>query len=131
MDRLTTRIPGGVEVDRKAPVAIMFRLAEYEDTGLSPEAIREMYQHYKFGGPLDIPITRERFEEISKAEKEGRLLVLPCKVGTAVYRLDFNQHDGAWLEPHFFRLQDLEAIGTSIFLTREEAEAEIRRLEHG
>jgi len=76
-------------------------------------------------------MSAERFEEISQAEKDGRLVILPCKVGTAVYRLDFNQHDGAWLEPHFFRLQDLEAIGTSIFLTREEAEAEIRRLEHG
>ena len=45
-------------------------------------------------------------EEINKAEKEGRLIVLPCKVGTAVYKIEYNQHYGAWLEPHFFRLQD-------------------------
>ena len=76
-------------------------------------------------------MTAERFDEINQAEKDGRLVILPCRVGTAVYRLDFNQRDGAWLEPHFFRLQDLEHIGTTIFLTREEADAELRRMEHG
>lgn len=70
-------------------------------------------------------------EAVDRAKVDGRLVVLPCKIGTAVYRLDFNQHDGAWLEPHFFQLQDLEHVGTTIFLTLEEAEAEIRRLEHG
>ena len=69
-------------------------------------------------------------EEINKAEKEGRLIVLPCKVGTAVYKIEYNQHYGAWLEPHFFRLQDYEHVGKTIFLSREDAEAEIRRWEH-
>ena len=32
MDRLTTRIPGGVEVVRRDPAAVMFRLAKNEET---------------------------------------------------------------------------------------------------
>jgi len=75
-------------------------------------------------------MSAERFEEISQAEKDGRLVILPCKVGTAVYRLDFNQRDGAWLEPHFFQMQDIERIGKDIFLTRDEADAELKRLEY-
>lgn len=35
-------------------------------------------------------ITLDRLEEIFKAEQEGRVVVLPCKEGTTVYRLTEN-----------------------------------------
>jgi hypothetical protein len=41
------------------------RLAAYEDTGLSPEQV----------------------QELAKAKADGRLVVLPCKVGDRVYSI--------------------------------------------
>ena len=60
---------------------IIDRLGTYEDTGLEPEEIlylgdlREMKREIIFG------VTAERLKELAKAEKDGRLEVLPCKVG--------------------------------------------------
>lgn len=82
------------------------RLAAYEDAAQSPDELRNNNDH---------------MWQLLKAEAEGRLIVLPCKIGTAVYRLDFNQHDGAWIEPHLFRLQDIDRFGNDLFLTSEEA----------
>lgn len=62
------------------------RLAAYEDTGLEPEEIivlcdmdrrgkmAEMLRMEEYG----VPITRLR--ELAQADKEGRCVVLPCKV---------------------------------------------------
>ena len=66
------------------------RLAAYEDTGLEPEDIKElcsddvakiakMFRHMIEGGYID------HLEELLQAEKDGRLAVLPCKVGDIVY----------------------------------------------
>ena len=33
----------------------------------------------------------ERYDEIMQAEREGRLLALPCKIGDTVYWLDYNR----------------------------------------
>ena len=60
---------------------IYARLSTYEDTGLEPEEIlylgdlREMKREIIFG------VTAERLKELAEAEKDGRLEVLPCKVG--------------------------------------------------
>ena len=65
------------------------RLAAYEDTGLEPEEIERILDSYGRGMTLrtenaqrleiikEIPINRLR--ELAQAEKEGRLVVLPCK----------------------------------------------------
>lgn len=70
---------------------IIDRLAAYEDSGLEPEGVAALmshpdhaYAHYvkemwhENGG-------MERMEKLAKAEAEGRLLVLPCKVGDVVF----------------------------------------------
>lgn len=61
------------------------------------------------------------------ADEDGRLLVLPCKIGTPIYWINFNLHDGYWIETGLFALGDFYAFGKSVFLTREEAEAALRK----
>ena len=70
---------------------ILNRLAAYEDTGLEPEEIERIVYAYGRGHTLRtesaerLEIVREiktdRLRELAKAEKDGRLEVLPCKVG--------------------------------------------------
>ena len=67
------------------------RLSAYEDTGLEPEEIERIVDAYGRGHTLRtesaerLEIVREiktdRLRELAKAEKDGRLEVLPCKVG--------------------------------------------------
>ena len=67
------------------------RLSAYEDTGLEPEEIERIVDAYGRGHTLRtesaerLEIVREiktdRLRELAKAEKKGRLEVLPCKVG--------------------------------------------------
>ena len=57
------------------------RLAAYEDTGLTPELVRETAE-------LAIWVHENGLDKIRewiKADKDGRLAVLPCKVGGEVY----------------------------------------------
>ena len=65
------------------------KLAAYEDAGLDPEEIEAM----KLGcmGKAIAEITAfdgvsvARMSELSEADKDGRCVVLPCKVGDTVY----------------------------------------------
>lgn len=57
------------------------RLAAYENTGLAPEEVGRMKEYMQ---PFTIQ-DMDRFGEIMQAEKEGRLVVLPCKVTDTVY----------------------------------------------
>ena len=61
------------------------RLAAYEDTGLSPESVealklsmmgKAVSEIKEFNG---LPI--DRLRELAEADKDGRVAVLPCKVG--------------------------------------------------
>lgn len=70
---------------------VLSRLAAYEDTGLEPEEIisavdmakvacaLEELNAYKELGSLD------RLRELAEADREGRCVVLPCKVEDDVY----------------------------------------------
>ena len=79
------------ELSRCQIRAVMKRLAAYEDTGLEPEEIERIVDAYGRGHTLRtesaerLEIVREiktdRLRELAKAEKDGRLEVLPCKVG--------------------------------------------------
>ena len=112
------------------------RLAAYEDTGLSPQACVEARE-------IDAGLSAEdysihRMVELMRADKDGRLVVLPhCKLGDTVYWL----HDKKITECRVYRIQEstkgvqiaikstvshgvfsVDYFGKSIFLTREEAE---------
>lgn len=65
-------------------------------------------------------------------EERGQLVVLPCKVGDTVYIIGGKYRAGRfewWINTGKFRLSDLEKIGKTVFLTREEAEAALREME--
>lgn len=72
------------------------RLAAYEDTGLQPEEIisvknaimgQEVAKITEFDG---IPI--QRLQDLAQAEKDGRLVVLPCKAGDLLYEVDLPKY---------------------------------------
>ena len=74
-------------------------------------------------------ISLDRLRELAEAEREGRVVVLPCKVGTTVYEA-MTVVTWGYPDPNFgirvvekqFELSDTNAVGVSIFLTPEEAE---------
>lgn len=99
MERLTERTAAGVpnlaypkscyfQDGRKDPIGVssfrqkaIDRLSAYEDTGLTPEEIKKHEEAYteimtRTYGPL-----HEKIGQWLQAEKDGRLVVLPCKVG--------------------------------------------------
>ena len=104
------------------------RLAAYEDTGLTPEEITAMQhtldEYHKVADPL------------LRAQADGRLVVLPCKVGDKLYRVfagEIFEHrvgsmrylaiQGRWdIDTTPFCPYVESSIGKTIFLTREEAE---------
>lgn len=60
--------------------AVCDRLAAYEDTGLSPEKVSWMKEVVE--AAFDNDTSRiERAHNLHVADKEGRCVVLPCKVG--------------------------------------------------
>lgn len=73
-------------------------LMPYEDTGLEPEDIKELCTDEV----AEVARTFRRMiqsgeiahlQELLNAEQEGRLVVLPCKVGDTVYAVKFATHE--------------------------------------
>lgn len=65
------------------------RLAAYEDTGLEPEDIKRAFNEaavLKLAGQA-LGITPDRLHELAQADREGRCVVLPCKIGDTVYHI--------------------------------------------
>ena len=56
------------------------RLATYEDTGLTPEQCENAKVIIEVAFSDDTS-KAERIRELLKADRDGRLVVLPCKVG--------------------------------------------------
>ena len=94
------------------------RLKEYEDAGLSPQACVEAREIEAGLSAEDYSI--HRMVELMRADKDGRLVVLPCKVGDTVWRIK-QTFESSYLEPSGFLLQDALDIGKTVFLTCAEA----------
>lgn len=78
--------------------------------------------------------TEVQLSQFKKAKSEGRLLILPCKIGDLVFVVGSKIRAGsleAWVNSGRFRLTDLPKVGTTIFLTREEAEAAMKEILNG
>ena len=127
MERLTERCgEGDVWVKNHDYVSAAYRLAAYEDTGLDPEDIKKHEAAYnecltRTYGPF-----KQKISQWLQADKDGRLVVLPCNVGGTVYRLEYiEQTPGRFVvgvAEIKFALIWLEEFGKTVFLTREEAE---------
>lgn len=115
------------------------RLAAYEDTGLEPEQIIRARDTLECFDNIGI----KRGNEIVKAEQEGRLVVLPCKVGDTVFFRTYTQNATVDLgvQPHrviaarcYMIVEGeyanvglpVDQFGKTVFLNREEAEKALR-----
>lgn len=166
MNRLTKRTPNGVaylaiaetlskkeqEIEGSKPIlegiyAIFQRLAAYEDTELTPEEFIDLKVCLENEGDTGGTI-RDLIElmQYRKLEFEGKLIILPCKVGDTVYCINnagmkkkqipkikeyiidsytkgeqlligICDKETGWME-----LADMYNIGKTVFLTLEEAE---------
>ena len=118
------------------------RLKAYEDTGLMPDETRAMQEEH-FSG-LEMAKLHSALMELKKyqeADKDGRLVVLPCKVGDTVYFallgkiiekqvfsiVSFSNSTRIYCDgtSEYFRPED---IGKTFFLTREAAEAALEAM---
>jgi hypothetical protein len=85
----------------------------------------------------------DRLRELAEADKDGRCVVRPCKVGDKLYRVfagEIFEHrvgsmkyfaiQGKWdIETYPFLPSVESGIGKTIFLTREEAEKALQEME--
>lgn len=70
-----------------------------------------------------------KLKEYQTLEEQGRLIKLPCKVGTDVYYiLGIPNETPCAIDKCVFELSDIHKIGKTLFLTREEAEAKLEEL---
>ncbi|MBU5456833.1 hypothetical protein [Oscillibacter sp. MSJ-31] len=140
------------------PAAHCPLLRQYLDTGRTPEEINDLASVREISPEAEYAINKHadniierldkllhqtdddtRLRELAEADKAGRLVVLPCKVGDTVYfrTYDCNGKVDLGLQPHKVTAIEGHAIargrytdvglpsgqyGVSWFLTREEAE---------
>lgn len=140
MDRLTKRLPdnlGCVPVEGIGWPEIADRLAAYEDTGLEPEELKSLKETWDlFGGADGVQRVYVERDEYKQAESEGRLIVLPCKVGDTVWTMAQGIITNATVtrvkSPEitmrldafgYGHIRNTDDFGQTIFATREEAEA--------
>ena len=121
------------------------RLAAYEDTGLTPEEIKAPFTEDTMINlaAQALGVEPSRIRELAEADKAGRCVVLPCKVGDKLYRVfagEIFEHrvggmkyfaiQGRWdIETYPFCPCVESSIGKTIFLTREEAEWALQEME--
>lgn len=109
------------------------RLKQYEDSGLSPSACEEAKKIE--GGLSEHDYSIARMVELMQADKDGLVVVLPCKVGDTVYRLQYvEESPGRFIVdavPIKFALIWLNEFGKTVFLTREEAENALEAMKYG
>lgn len=126
------------------------RLASYEDTGLEPEAIETVKLALAAKHMVDLetlnntPISR--LVELAEADKDGRVVVLPCRQGDELWTYcnhpvkrvySFTVSDVSTLNGRTV-LNTLglgtirpEDIGKTVFVSREEAERAMEEKRNG
>lgn len=110
------------------------RLMQYEDTGLEPATCAN-YKTFE-DEAISKGVTFKRIVELMKADRDRRVVLLPCKVGDKLYRVfdgNISEHEVQNMK-YFARQRRLgidmtpffpdagRFIGKTVFLTREEAE---------
>lgn len=104
---------------------IINRLADYEDTGLTPAEVLSMSGEWcAMMSVLNSIGSYDRLMELAKADKEGRVAVLPCRVGDTVYFVSKR-----YKCINELTINSVESIvllgkkwGKCVFVSREEAE---------
>lgn len=150
MERLTYRDKDGFPMMKKRggfKQGGVERLAAYEDTGRTPEEVTALRNLFDYVLEESKTLTGQlallnRIRDLARADKDGRLVVLPCKT---VFELtwdagpdcdlvcpvsidghgccDFCDKGELCIYERKCLQEHIEQIGKTVFLTREEAEA--------
>ena len=120
------------------PAAHCPLLREYLDTGLTPEEVLPKDKADEIAlklmrlSDLESLCSYDRLRELAEADKDGRIVVLPCKVGDTVYKvITIQAQKPVMLETQVKTLGQAADVAQliwkknkviNIFLTREEAE---------
>lgn len=127
---------------RNIPEERFLRLAAYEDMHMMPADVMSMRMDMAIITALLHDCDVDRMRELAEADKDGRLVVLPCKVGDTVWaNLDGMRHPrkcviefaniGSHVTTIVFSTVDglreqygvnPSSFGQSVFLIREKAE---------
>lgn len=123
-------------------------LMQYEDTELTPEEIEMDHEAAEQLRHLCRNCDLGRLEELAEADKAGRLVVLPCKVGDTAWFKTYTNNGKTYLgiRPHkvighkkYMIVEGypvntelpLDGLGQDWFLTREEAEKALEAMKDG
>ena len=123
-------------------------LRQYLDTGMTPEAFQSFVVFFQdLIGNQKASEALDNFRQLVKADRAGRRLVLPCKVGDTVYRIvrDADPHITRDEARNMYFADDTtlcvelvggriilsEKFGKTVFLTREEAEKALEAMKDG
>ena len=72
---------------RNIPEERFLRLAAYEDTHMMPSDVTSMRMDMAIIAALFNGVDVDRMKELAEADRAGRLVVLPCKVGDTLFRV--------------------------------------------
>ena len=122
-------------------------LRAYEETGLTPERCAEFARAEAEGRYIVMRDAKQagnaRLRELADADKDGRLVVLPCKPGDGLWTFcshpveqvysftvtDISTLNGrTMLNTSRCGVIDARDVGKTVFLTREEAEAALEAM---
>lgn len=133
---------------KKSAMDFYWRLKAYEDTERTPEEVTALGKLFDYALEESKTLTEQlallnRIRDLAEADKDGRLEVLPCKVGDTLYEVTGRKTISEyrvkairvelfcvfieWEIEKGFVWQSLAGItpneiGKTVFLTREEAE---------
>lgn len=152
MERLTQRLRTGEVLmasnyeekytEQEWICVLQDRLAAYEDSDCEPEEVLPKDKADEIAlklmrlADLENLCSYDRLRELAEADKDERVVVLPCKIGDKLYRVfagEIFEHrvgsmkyfaiQGKWdIETYPFCPCVESSIGKTVFLTREEAQ---------
>ena len=137
-ENTTRRTMIDVEAVREHAMDFYWRLKAYEDTELDPE----MCANYKTFEDKAISkgVPFKRIVALMEADRAGRLVVLPCKVGDTVYlivtkRARIYAPEFRFIKKSKLTFLNMERVlqdfGKTVFLTNEEAEKALEAMKDG
>lgn len=127
------------------PAAHCPLLRQYLDTGMTPEKIDMDHEAAETLRQLCRGCDLDRLEKLAEADKDGRVVVLPCKIGDVLYRASPSgvvvhrvanvMYRGLTSRWYIDTIPNLpyasEELGKTTFLTSEEAEKALEAMKDG
>ena len=140
---------GGCKIkDCPFETAVCERLAAYEDTGLTPKEVTALGELFDYALKESKTLAEQltllhHIRELAEADKDGRIIILPCKVGDKLYRVfagEIFEHrvgsmkyfaiQGRWdIETYPFCPCVESSIGKTVFFTSEKAKKALQEME--